>query len=65
MESLTERCARCGARPLRSWQELSEEEREVVKRLSASADYTLEERTARHRWCPRCWHETTATEDRA
>ena len=51
-------CPRCGNHRLRSWSELSDEEREVVKRLPASADYSLEERQA-HRWCTRCWFEDT------
>jgi hypothetical protein len=50
------RCPRCEAR-LRSWAELSDEEREVVQRLPASADQTLDERKGRHRWCTRCWFE--------
>ena len=52
-------CPRCGTERLRAWSELSDEEREVVRRLPASADYSFDERKARHRWCPRCWHETT------
>ncbi len=52
-------CPRCGTERLRPWSELSDEEREVVRRLPASADYSLDERKARHLWCTRCWHETT------
>ena len=51
------RCPRCGEGRLQSWSELGEEEREIVQRLPASADYNLEERKARHRWCVRCWYE--------
>jgi hypothetical protein len=47
---------------LRAWRELSEEERLVVRRLPASADYPEEERAATHRWCTRCWHEETHAE---
>ena len=50
-------CPRCGEGRLRSWSELSEEEREVVRRLPASADYSKAERQIGHRWCPRCWLE--------
>ena len=50
-------CPRCSSERLRSWSELSDEERELVRRLPASADYSLEERKARHRWCNRCWYE--------
>jgi hypothetical protein len=53
------RCPRCAAAPLRVWSELNEEEREVVRRLPTSADYSQEERAARHLWCVCCWHEET------
>lgn len=64
MES-SKQCPRCGAERLRTWSELSDEEREVVRRLPASADYSLEERKARHRWCIRCWFETGGGSDLA
>jgi hypothetical protein len=51
-------CPRCGAARMRGWGELSDEEREVVRRLPASAEFSLEERKAIHRWCTRCWYET-------
>jgi hypothetical protein len=50
---------------MRSWDELTEEEREVTRRLPANTDYSPEERRARHRWCTRCWHEAAAPEERA
>jgi hypothetical protein len=50
-------CPRCGAARLRAWAELTEAEREVVRRLPASADAPLAERAAGRRWCTRCWHE--------
>ncbi|HYY56690.1 MAG TPA: hypothetical protein VE842_05115 [Pyrinomonadaceae bacterium] len=53
----SERCPRCDAGRLRRWAELSEEEREVVRRLPGSADYSLDERRARHSWCANCWYE--------
>ena len=53
------RCPRCELAELQSWDALNDEEREVVKRLPASADYSLEERKVRHRWCARCWYEET------
>ena len=52
-------CPRCDAARLRAWDELSDEEREVVRRLPASADLSIEERAALHLWCVRCWHEET------
>jgi hypothetical protein len=52
-------CPRCGVGRLRGWRELGEEEQEVVRRLPASADYSLDERRATHRWCTSCWYEET------
>jgi hypothetical protein len=57
-------CPRCGGGPLKAWYELSEEEREAVKRLPASADTSLEERAARGRWCTRCWDEEAGSTPR-
>ena len=57
-------CPRCSAGRLRGWSELNDEEREVVKRLPASADHSIEERAARHRWCTRCWYEDSGREPR-
>ena len=55
-------CPRCGEGTLKAWYELSEGEREVARRLPDSADFTLDERAARHRFCTRCWYEErTAT----
>jgi hypothetical protein len=51
------KCPRCGVGHLLAWDQLGDEEREVVRRLPASADYSLAERRARHRWCTNCWHE--------
>jgi hypothetical protein len=42
---------------MRAWSELTDEEREVVRRLPASADYSLEARQSSHQWCTRCWYE--------
>ena len=50
-------CPRCDKPGLKTWAELNDEEREVVKRLPASAEYSLAERQATHRWCTRCWYE--------
>jgi len=55
-------CPRCGTERLKRWSELTDEQREVVRRLPASADYSLDERQARHRWCTRCWYEDTGAE---
>jgi hypothetical protein len=61
---LRDKCPRCDNARLRAWSELNDEEREVVRRLPASADYTFAEREARHRWCTRCWFEATGEGER-
>ncbi|MCA1613551.1 MAG: hypothetical protein LC800_05210 [Acidobacteria bacterium] len=58
MRTTDDDCPACGATRLRAWGELSEEEREVARRLPAPAG-----REARRRFCVRCWHEED--EDRA
>ncbi|HSB28734.1 MAG TPA: hypothetical protein VLE19_12795 [Pyrinomonadaceae bacterium] len=50
-------CPRCEKRGLKTWAELSDDEREAVRRLPLSAEYPEEERKASHRWCTRCWYE--------
>ena len=62
--SVNNKCLRCDKPVLKTWAELNDEEREVVKRLPASADYSLEERKASHRWCTRCWFEDLSTDIR-
>ena len=52
-------CPRCQAPHLRPFHELTDEERQLVQRLPYSADYSLDERAARHLWCTCCWHEET------
>lgn len=53
------KCPRCGEGPVRAWRELTDEQREVVRRLPESAEYLQAERIAMHRWCTRCWFEIT------
>jgi hypothetical protein len=53
-------CPRCGLGRMRAWSELNDEEREVVRRLPASADYSFDVRESSHRWCTRCWYEETS-----
>jgi hypothetical protein len=60
--TFTDRCTRCDTGRLRRWHELSEEQQMLVERLPASANYSLEERKATHRWCTRCWHEASEGE---
>jgi Zn-finger nucleic acid-binding protein len=59
MMEFRNQCPRCAGQ-LREWSELGAEEREVVKRLPASAEFSLEERKASRRWCTRCWYEESS-----
>jgi hypothetical protein len=47
---------------MRTWDELSDEEREVVKRLPAAADHSEAKRQGMNQWCTRCWYEKTESE---
>ena len=62
---MNKKCPKCHEGLLRNWHELSDDEQEVVKRLPGSADYEAAERESTHRWCTRCWYETTINEDMA
>ena len=57
------KCPRCEKPGLKGWSELNDEEREVVRRLPASREYSLAERQATHQWCTRCWYEKPATDE--
>lgn len=59
---MNKKCPKCYEGVLRSWHELSEDEREILKRLPGSADYNRAERESLHRWCTRCWHEQRSSE---
>jgi len=50
-------CPRCGSARLKSWSELTGEERMLAERLPTSAQLPLSERM-KHRFCTRCWFET-------
>jgi hypothetical protein len=58
-------CPRCEKRGLKTWTELDEEQRGVVKRLPFPLNADLSERQATHRWCTRCWYETGDTSQHA
>ncbi|MEP6848870.1 MAG: hypothetical protein ABI999_08425 [Acidobacteriota bacterium] len=51
-------CPRCDAPKMRSWDELSDEEKYLVERLPLFADIPLNEQK-KHRFCTRCWFEET------
>lgn len=58
MVSTDRKCPRCHAAVLQTWDELSDDEREVVRRLPGSVEYEADEREAMHQWCTRCWYES-------
>jgi hypothetical protein len=41
---------------MKSWADLTEEQKLLAERLPMSAEYSLEERK-KHRFCTRCWFE--------
>jgi 23S rRNA maturation mini-RNase III len=52
-----DKCPRCHEGRMHRWDELTDDEQEIVRRLPESADYTAAERAVRHTWCTRCWFE--------
>ena len=50
-------CPRCDSPKLKSWPELTEDEKFLADRLPMSAEYTPEQRK-KHRFCTRCWFES-------
>jgi len=51
-------CPRCLSPKMKTWGELTDEEKRLAERLPMSAEYTIEERI-KHRFCTRCWFEET------
>jgi hypothetical protein len=51
------RCPKCGEDTLKTWAELGDDEREVVRRLGTAADLQAPEFEIIYRWCTLCWHE--------
>jgi len=62
MNNLDSKCKRCDWGTLKRWDEMDAEQQEVALRLPRSADFSLDERKARHRWCTRCWYEDVGDE---
>ena len=52
------KCLRCDYPQMKSWAELTDEEKFLAERLPLSAEFTRQERET-HLFCPRCWHEET------
>jgi len=49
-------CPQCGALKMKSWGDLTDEQKFLVERLPLSAEFTPEQRK-KHRFCERCWFE--------
>ncbi len=60
MKSFTSKneCPKCGKSRMKKWGDLTDEQRFLVERMPASAEFTLEQRK-KHRFCDRCWFEDT------
>ena len=56
------RCTRCGEGTIKSWSELTDEEREVVKRLPTAAGRHAGDGQLMPQWCTRCWYESVGDE---
>jgi hypothetical protein len=55
-------CPQCGAPKMKSWNELSDEQKFLVERLPRNTEFTHEQRK-KHRFCERCWFETAENND--
>ncbi len=49
-------CPRCHQPQMKTWAELTAEEKFLAERLPLSAEFTKRERET-HLFCPRCWNE--------
>jgi len=52
-------CPKCQYPAMKTWEELTGEQKMLVERLPASAALSLEQRR-KNLFCPRCWFEQTA-----
>lgn len=57
MKDFDERmCPKCHHRKMKTWEELSGEQKFLAERLPSSAEFSVEQRK-KHRFCERCWFE--------
>ena len=54
-------CPKCHYQKMKTWDELSSEQKFLVERLPFSAEFSLEQRK-KHRFCERCWFEEVRAE---
>jgi Zn-finger nucleic acid-binding protein len=58
-------CPKCGGAKFKRWNDLDDEEKMIVERLPASAEFSLEDRKRNSRWCTRCFFEIKPEEQTA
>jgi hypothetical protein len=63
-KSMEKICPKCRTRRLKTWGELSPDEKFVLERVPMSAEFTAEERRE-NLFCPRCLFETKPFEEKA
>jgi len=58
MESLFNKkeCSQCGLRKMKTWHELSFEEKMIAEKMPLNTEFSAKERQ-KHRFCTNCWHE--------
>ena len=54
-------CPQCGAPKMKSWLDLTDEQKFLVERMPLNAEFTSEKRK-KHRFCERCWFEDVKPE---
>lgn len=54
-------CPKCDSPNMKTWDELDFEQKFLIERLPASADFTRRERK-KHRFCVRCFYEEIETQ---
>lgn len=63
MQNIQEKmCPKCFYPKMKSWDELSGEQKFLAERLPFSAKFSLEQRK-KHRFCERCWFEEVEREN--
>lgn len=57
MKSFNENmCPKCHSPKMKSWADLTDEQKFLIERLPGSAEFTKAQRK-KHRFCERCWFE--------
>jgi predicted RNA-binding Zn-ribbon protein involved in translation (DUF1610 family) len=56
-------CPNCRGGRLKSWEDLTPDEKFIFERMPVSAEFSAEERNT-HLFCPRCMFETKSFEEK-